>query len=508
MRDSRLKETSPVHPSHDRLSALLDAAVDGMVVIDGAGRITSFNPAAERLFGYTAAEILGHNVKMLMPNPYHDEHDQYLQRYLSTAQPHVIGIGREVIARRRDGSMFPIELSVGEFKSGSEHGFVGIIRDITARKRQEDALRKNSEELRLILESTPTAIAITDIDGRLVRINPAFQRLLGYSIEALAGQSQEDLVRTLVAEDDRKSLLSDIHKLYHTGESFRRDVRFHSRDAQEIHAMIYAGAVCNTDSQPRLMVSQIIDRSALFAAEHEAEELRAQLAHVSRIGTLGEMVSGIAHEVNQPLTAIANYANAVKRFLQSGRADPMEVAGTLEKISAQAVRAGQVIHGLRKLTRRRETERVKLDCNALIQEVSRLIEFELRFSEHELLLELDPTLPKVFGDGVQFQQVVLNLIRNALEAMKDGAQGESVTVTTSVQVDGYVEIVVSDTGPGLTPEVEERLFEPFFTTKPRGMGVGLSICKSIVSAMDGNLSCRLASTGGAEFVIQLPIVSE
>jgi two-component system, LuxR family, sensor kinase FixL len=497
-----------LHASDDRLSALLNAAVDGMILIDLAGRITRFNPAAARLFGYTEAEVVGRNVNVLMPNPYHQEHDEYLARYLRTAEPHIIGIGREVVAQRKDGTHFPIDLSVGEFNNGREHGFVGILRDITERKRQEDELRKSHQQMELLFDAAPTAIAITDIRGQIRRVNRAYEQLLGYSTTDLKDLALSELLGTLVDPDDIPGVLADVETLLHTGQHFTRDITFRTKAGQRVHATIYAGALLGADQRPRLMVSQFIDRTTVYTAEHEAEALRARLSHVGRLGTLGEMVSGIAHEVNQPLTAIANYANALKRLLASNHANITEVAPTLEKISAQAERAGQIIHGLRKLTRKHDTEHTSIDCNALIREVSRLIEIDLRFSNHELHLELDPKDPKILGDGVQFQQIVMNLIRNAFEAMSETAQGQSVTVSTIVGTDDQMEIIVTDTGPGISTELENRLFEPFFTTKPRGMGLGLSICKSIISALGGQLSYRRASTGGAEFVIALPMISE
>ncbi len=492
--------------SNDQLGALLDAAVDGMILIDPTGRVTRFNLAAERMFGYAEAEVLGRNVSMLMPKPYREEHDQYLRRYLCTAQPHIIGIGREVTAQRHDGSIFPIHLSVGEFGHGSEQGFVGILHDITERKRREDELRNSNAELLLMFQSAPIAIQIFAVDGVLLDANTAFEKLFGYTAEELRGRNYDAMIDDLVIEEYREILRSASAAIYQSGDSFHLDLRFRARDGRMFHGKVYVGAVRDTGHQIRLLISQIIDLSAVDAAEHEAEELRARLAHVSRLGTLGEMASGIAHEVNQPLTAIANYASALKRLLLTDRAEPAELAATLAKISVQAERAGQIIQGLRKLTRRRDTEHAELNCNALIREVSRLIELELRFSNHELLLRLDPSDPKISGDGVQFQQVILNLIRNSLEAMQDTVQGKAVIVTTLAQADNFVEVVVTDTGPGLPIEVAERLFEPFFTTKPQGMGLGLSICRSIVSALGGQLHYRQGSAGGAEFVLRLPQV--
>jgi len=374
--------------AEDRLGALLDAAVDGMVLIDPRGRITRFNRAAERLFGYASDEVLGHNVAMLMPPPYRDEHDGYIARYEHTGERRIIGIGREVTARRKDGSSFPIDLSVGEFRRGEEHGFVGILRDITARKAQELQLRRNAEEL---------------------------QRAFG-----------------------------------------------------------------------------------------EAEELRGRLTHAGRLGTLGEMVSGIAHEVNQPLTAIATYASACKRLLLSGQADPAEIAEVLEKISTQAERAGQVIRGLRKLARRQDRVTLPLDINLLVGEVARLVEFEFRNAGWQLRQTLAPGLPSATGDGVQIQQVVLNLLRNAVEAMTESAQGDTVELSTRRDGD-CIEIRVEDRGPGLSPATVQRLFEPFFTTKAQGMGLGLSICKSIISAHGGELLHEPRTGGGACFLVRLPI---
>jgi len=375
--------------AESRFNALLDAAVDAIILIDPHGHVTRFNPAAERMFGYREDEVVGHNVSMLMPEPYRSQHDGYIHRYASTGQRRIIGIGREVEARRKDGTTFPIDLSVGEFRSGdgahrrraedaaTEHGFVGIIRDLTERKAQT----------------------------------------------------------------------------------------------------------------------------------REAEGLRSRLTHVGRLGTLGEMVSGIAHEVNQPLTAIANYASACRRMAQAGTLSGEELTSTLEKIGAQAERAGQVIRGLRALVRRHDEIREPLDCNRLIRDVSKLVEFEARAAGYRLVLDLAEPLPAVSGDAVQIQQVVLNLIRNGLDAMLERAHGDSIVIET-LAANGFVEIRVTDSGPGIPPAALERLFEPFFTTKAQGIGLGLSICKSIVTAHRGELTVQAAPERGARFRVRLPSVGD
>lgn len=486
----------------DRLAALLGAAVDPIVLIDPRGRITGFNRAAERVFGYTEAEVLGRNVSALMPAPYREEHDGYLERYLDTGSPRIIGIGREVVARRKDGSTFPIDLSVGEFVSGEERGFVGILRDITQRKRHEAELRAATEELRLIFENTPTAITITDVDGHVLDANHACEALLGYSMEGLKGQRHTDLV----AEEDREAVREAFLSLRHTGDRFSREIRYRRSDGALLYGLLQAGVARDERGAGLLMICEILDRSQVFEAMREAEELRTRLAHVGRVGTLGEMVSGIAHEVNQPLTAIANYANAARRLVLSGQTDAAELAGIHEKIAAQAERAGQVIRGLRSMTRRRDSVREPLDCAALIVEASKLVEFELRSRGWRLVQNLDPRLPQVLGDGVQIQQVLLNLVRNAVEAMGERANGDAVVISASAVERPWVEICVSDCGPGLSAEVQERLFEPFFSTKAQGMGLGLSICRSILKAHGGELQYRRNLGGGADFVMRLPTV--
>ena len=367
---------SKLAAAESRLNALLDAAVDAMILIDPRGGITRFNPSAERMFGYREADLLGRNVSMLMPEPYRGEHDRYIGRYAQTGERRIIGIGREVVGQRKDGTTFPLDLSVGEFRTAEDHGFVGILRDLTQRKAQT----------------------------------------------------------------------------------------------------------------------------------REAEELRARLTHASRLGTLGEMVSGIAHEVNQPLTAISNYASACRRLAQGGKLDSADLVGALQQISTQAERAGQVIRGLRAMLRKRDEVREPVDCNRLIREVVKLIDFDVRQAGFRLDLDLAPQLPTVSADAIQVQQVVLNLVRNALDAMQAHAHGDSIAVASSAR-DGFVEIRVADSGPGLSAEAMARVFEPFFTTKPQGIGLGLSICKSIVNAHGGELTVGSRVTGGAEFQLRLPAES-
>jgi two-component system sensor kinase FixL len=497
------KSRAPAAAS-DQLSALLDAAADAMVLIDDCGRITRFNIAAERVFGYQSAEVIGRNVSMLMPQPFRAEHDGYLDRYHSTGVPRIIGIGREVVAQRADGSTFPIDLSVGEFFDGAEHGYVGILRDITQRKRQEEELRRSTEELRLIFDHAPTAITITSVDGHILNANRAAAELLGYQPdEPLQAQHAE-----LIHADDQPVAMQHFQRLQQEGGTCHCELRYLRKDGSVIHATHYAAAVQDELGRPLMVIGEIVDRTALFEANREAEELRDRLAHVGRIGTLGEMVSGIAHEVNQPLTAIASYASACRRMMLGNQASAGEMLSILEKIATQAERAGQVIRGLRALAKRADAERRLLDSNQLVRDVARLVEFELRGDGFDLQMRLESGLRPISGDGIQIQQIVLNLVRNALEAMKEAGIAGDVTLETLTPEDNWVEIRVADRGPGLSPTAAQRLFEPFFTTKPQGMGLGLSICKSIASAHGGELSYFLNEDGGTTFALRLPAADE
>lgn len=488
----------------NRFDALLDAAVDAMILIDAGGQITRFNRAAERVFGYAADEVIGRNVRMLMPSPYGEEHDAYLAHYRRSGERRIIGIGREVIASRRDGSTFPIELSVGEFRSGEQRGFVGILRDISERHMQETRLRRKAEQLRLLLEHAPTPVIVTDPAGHIQNANAACTSLLGYTLDEL----HRTRLSELVDPTDRLQVLSDLEQVRGVATTRQREVSFRHRLGHEVPVLLYSGCGRDKQGRPILYVAELIDRSALQRATREADSLRDRLAHAARLGMLGEMVSGIAHEVNQPLAAISNYASACRRMLNAGQTTPGELREVLEKIGRQAERAGQVIRGLRAMVRKREAEASLLELNPLVEEVASLAETDLRGTPQRLVLELGAHLPKFLGDGVQIQQVLMNLIRNSTEAMRESGRGAEIRVATALGSDDMLEIRVADQGPGLAPEVEARLFDPFLTTKAQGMGLGLSICKSIMQAHSGELSYHPAQGGGAEFRVRIPVATE
>ncbi len=356
------------------LEALLEAAVDAIIIIDDDGKIRMFNTAAERMFGYSAPAVVGKNVNILMPEPYSSQHDRYLQNYLETGEAKIIGIGREVKAQKNDGALFPIELSVGEIKGGDRKQFVGIIRDITERVRVETEIRDNQE----------------------------------------------------------------------------------------------------------------------------------RLAHVTRVSTMGEMASGIAHEINQPLTAIATYAQACRRLLEQKKADPETLDSTLQKIGMQAQRAGEVIRRLRDFIKKRVSHRHVADIEDILQESVKIAQTDTRVLNYGLTLELNNKLPHIVVDSVQIQQVILNLIRNAIDAMEDNP-GQPIKIYAEQSDNEFIEIIVSDQGQGLDEQTREKLFEPFFTTKSSGMGLGLSISQSIINSHGGRLWHTVNRHGGSDFHFTLPL---
>jgi len=359
------------------VQAFLDAAVDAVIVIDGNGLIRQFSLAAQRMFGYEPREVLGRNVRMLMPEPYHGEHDSYLERYARTAEPRIIGTGRKVSARRKDASVFPCELAVGRVQGIDPPHFVGFIRDVSDRQRAED----------------------------------------------------------------------------------------------------------------------------------ETRLLRERLTQFSRLSMMGEMAAGLAHEINQPLTAITTYAQACQRLLaQHPDAATDDVRNALEQITQQSLRAGEVIRRLRNFVRNREVKREPIDCRRLLDELSTLAGADARLHDVALRIDCAPGLPVVHADPVQLQQVVLNLVRNAIDAMAEvhPVQRE-INVASTLNADGDVEIAVSDRGPGLSPEAVEQLFRPFFTTKQGGTGLGLAISLSIVRAHGGRLWHMPSPHGGACLRFTLPV---
>ena len=442
---------------------------------------------------------------MLMPEPFHSEHDGYLARYQTTGERRIIGIGRSVIACRRDKSTFPIELSVGEFVADGELGYVGILRDISERQIQESRLRHKAEQLRLLLEHAPTPVIVIDPSGRIRDANVACLTLLGYEQRDLEEMRLSELIET----EDRADVLDDFRHVGEGTDTRQREVRVRHRSGHSVPVLLYVGCGRNHDGRPMMFIAELIDRSALQQATYEADRLRDRLAHAARLGMLGEMVSGIAHEVNQPLASITNYANACRRMLSSGQANPGELLEVLGKISRQAERAGQVIRGLRSLVNKRDSERpTPLELNRVVEDVVGLAEIDMRGSAQRLELQLAHELPRVLGNAVQIQQVVMNLVRNAAEAMREPDREGTVTVTTTPAAEGFIEIRVADEGPGVDPAIEPRLFDPFLTTKPQGMGLGLSICKSITQAHGGDLVYRRSAKGGAEFTVRLPIMIE
>ena len=360
------------------LQSILDSIPDAMVVIDERGLIQSFSSAAERLFGFTAPDVIGKNVNILMPSPYREDHDAYIERYLRTGERRIIGIGRVVVGQRNDGSTFPMELAVGEMHVRKQRFFTGFIRDLTERQQTEARL----------------------------------------------------------------------------------------------------------------------------------QELQSELVHMSRLTAMGEMASALAHELNQPLAAIANYMKGSRRLLEDRPEQHLTRArDAMDKAADQAMRAGDIIRRLRDFVSRGESERRVEDVKKLIEEATALALVGAKDKGVHVRFGFAPQFDYVLADKVQVQQVVLNLVRNAIDAMETASRRELV-ISTAAAPDKMVEISVSDTGGGIAPEIADQLFQPFVTTKSQGMGVGLSISRTIIESHGGSITQRPNPGGGTIFTFTLPAVDK
>ncbi|MGE0485930.1 MAG: PAS domain S-box protein [Gammaproteobacteria bacterium] len=485
-----------------RYAAVIEAAVDGIIIIDQHGIIETFNPAAERIFGYRGEEVVGANVSVLMPASEASRHDGYIHHYLATGQAHIIGIGRQVVGRRKSGEEFPLELAVGELARLEPRRFVGTVRDITRRRMLESALAARERELSMLLDHAPIGIFSAAMSGRFVRVNPALCAMVRYP----AAQLERMAVSDLTYEADRERL-REAYVAVCEGrqEECRCDLRWVRADGATMHVSLHAVTVAG---ERDIIIGQVVDRTEQVRSERESREAGERLAHVGRVTTLGEMASAIAHEINQPLTAISAYAQACRRLLLQPTPDIELVGETLESISGQALRAGDVVRRIRGFVSHRESARSACDLNTVVQSVLEFADFDLRSHQVDVKTVFAGDLPPVMVDPIQIQQVCLNLVRNAIDAMDALPLADRrLLLRTLATADGVV-LRCIDSGPGVDAEIRARLFQPFQTTKAEGMGMGLSISASIVAAHGGTLRYADDQQEGACFVMELPAALE
>lgn len=366
-----------LHEREAHLRSILDTVPDAMIVIGTNAIIHSFSRAAERLFGYNSQEVIGQNIKILMPSPYREAHDGYIQRYLSTGEKRIIGIGRVVVGERKDGSTFPMELSVGEMKSADRKYFTGFVRDLTERQQTDTRM----------------------------------------------------------------------------------------------------------------------------------QELQSELIQVSRLTAMGEMASTLAHELNQPLSAIANYLKGSRRMLEELKGDEAaSVRDAIGKAADQALRAGQIIRRLREFVAHGESEKRIESVLKMAEEASALALVGVRESGVRVRFNFHNISDLVLADRIQIQQVLVNLLRNALESMETIERRELTLSGENTPDNNSVQISISDTGCGISSDIAVHLFQPFYTTKQQGLGVGLSISRSIIEDHGGKIWAENNPEGGTTFKIVLPLV--
>lgn len=496
--------STPPHAEHAaRLEAIMEAAVDGIIVIDADGVVQTYNKACESIFGYSAEEVIGCNVSMLMPSPDRERHDSYMARYRRTGERKVIGIGREVCGRRKDGSVFPMELSIAEVRRGDDHVFVGLVRDVTLRKGREAELQEREARIRSILDTAPDAIVVIDETGKIESFSASARRMFGYEPDEVVGQN----VRMLMPSPHREAHDSYLRRYLETGErriiGMGRIVLGLRKNGTTFPVELAVGELRLNGK--RLFTGFLRDITERQETEQRLHELQDELLQISRVSSMGAMASAFAHELSQPLGAAMNYLNAVRRLLadEAGASSPRALEGT-QRATAEVARAGQIIQRLRQFIQKGRTERSWERLGKVVEEAGALALVGVGDRSVRVRFEIEADLPPVFIDRVQIQQVLTNLVRNAIEAM-DRSPRRALTILASAVPDHAVEVAVIDTGPGIAAEMADSLFKPFVTTKSTGMGVGLSICRSIVQAHGGELRAEPNPDGGAIFRFTLPL---
>jgi len=488
-------------------TAIVATAAEGIVTVNAKGQIESFNRAAEEMFGYRASEIVGQDVHVLIPERYRNHHAPYVTRFFETGEASIIGTGREVTARHKDGSVFPIHLAASEVSLNGERCFAGIIRDVSEQKAAEESLVATERRFRAVFDQRHQLVAILSASGTVLEANQTSLDFADITPDDVLGKKFWSTAWWSHSPDLQRRIEGAVRKAAN-GESMRFDVT-HSRPDGEMATLDFSiRPIRDKEDNVVFLVSESHDITEHKLADEEARQHRERIAHVSRLSTLGEMAAGIAHEINQPLTAISLFAQAGRRLVDAGNLE--KISEVCFKLNEHALRASDVVERMQTMARQGESMKEVVDCNDLIESAVRLAESEARINDIQIEFDKGEHLPPIDVDGVQIQQVALNLLRNGMEAML--AIGECkerpVRITTRLSGDNEIRVTVTDNGCGVPKDRVDKLFTPFSTTKKSGMGMGLSISQAIIRAHGGQIDFRDNETGGATFWFTLPTATQ
>jgi PAS domain S-box-containing protein len=487
-----------------RKAAILDAALDCIITMDHEGRVVEFNPAAERTFGYPRSEIVGRQmVDAIIPPALRSKHREGIARYLATGEKRLIGRRVEMTAVRANGSEFPVELAISRITLEGPPSFTCYMRDITERKESEEALQRSeaflTEGQRLSRTGSFSWCVPT---GEIIWSEQVYRI---FEVEQGIPVTLEKLIGTRVHPEDISLMKDMIARVEAEAEDFEYEHRLLMPDQSVKYLHLVAHATRNRNGQLEY-IGAVQDVTKRRISEEALEEVRSELAHVSRIASLGALTASIAHEVNQPLSGILTNASTCLRMLA---ADPPNVDGareTARRTIRDGNRASDVIIRLRALFGKRKFAMELVDLNEATQEVIALLISELKRDRINLQTEFDNGLPPVMGDRVQLQQVILNLVRNASDAMigVDDRPRNLVIKIEQEEEDDRVRLSVQDTGVGFEPQAENKVFDAFYTTKSGSMGIGLSVSRSIIESHHGRLWATLNDGRGATFSFSIP----
>jgi PAS domain S-box-containing protein len=504
------QEETELKHSEAHKAAILDSSLDCIVAMDHEGSITEFNPAAERTFGYSKQDVIGkHLADVIIPPWRREQHRSGFARYLATGKSRVLGRRIEMTALCADGREIPIEIAITRIPQDGPPSFTGYLRDITERKRNEDALLETHAKLtrsegrwRSVFENSAIGVALTDLNGRFIAANPLFQKMLGYTEEELKQLSFIDIT----VEEDRNLNWMLINELLEgKRRQFRIEKQYRRKNGSTVWVRNSVSVVPGTERSPGFLMALSEDVTERRLAEEALNETRSELALMARVTTLSTLTASIAHEVNQPLSGIVTNASTCLRMLD---ADPPNLEGareTARRTIRDGNRASEVVARLRALFSKKNATFEMFDFNEAVKEVAALSVSELQRNRVILQSELAVDLPSVLGDRIQIQQVILNLIRNGSDAMSIvDDRSRDLLIKTECDENSGVRLSVKDSGVGIDSEVEKKLFQAFYTTKSDGMGIGLSVSRSIVERHQGRLWAIRNEGPGATFIFSIP----